>query len=83
MDKDIAVLIMHALIKQLGMHRAGKTDNERRVREAVRERWRKKKGGTENERLSDRKCKTEQRVREGGGSEYVSVGFPHTMIHGQ
>lgn len=46
MDKDIAVLIIHALIKQLGMHGAGPRHGERRVKagwwrcrgEAVRER---------------------------------------------
>lgn len=35
MDKDIAVLIIHVLIKQLGMQGAGsreQTDNERRTR---------------------------------------------------
>lgn len=33
MDIDIAVLIIHALIKQLGMHREGKRHRERRVKE--------------------------------------------------
>lgn len=35
MDKDIAILIIHVLIKQLGMQGAGsreQTDNERRTR---------------------------------------------------
>jgi len=33
MDKDIAVSIMHALIKQLGMHRAGSRHRERQTME--------------------------------------------------
>lgn len=53
MDKDIAVLIIHALIKQLGMHRAGSRHRERQTmkevcseekkREEVRERQLKEK----------------------------------------
>lgn len=31
MDKDIAVSIMHDLIKQLGMHRAGSRHRERQT----------------------------------------------------
>lgn len=43
MDRDIAVLIIHALIKQLGMHRAKikaqrKTSESGREREAMRDR---------------------------------------------
>lgn len=81
MDKDIAELIIHALIKRPGMQRAGSRHGERRRGGG------KKSGEEKREREKDRKpvegkgpmtkCKTEWKVkvRGGGGLENVVVGF--------
>lgn len=49
MDKDIAVLIIHALIKQLGMHRAGSRLRKRRVKEKAIEKGEAMKEGQKRE----------------------------------
>ncbi len=49
MDKDIAVLIIHALIKQLGMHRAGS-----RLRKKTCERKSYREGGSNQRRTEVR-----------------------------
>lgn len=65
MDKDIAVLIIHALIKELGTQRGGSRHRERQTMGGGVGRGRvevvKKK--SDNERLLQRESvKTEQRV---------------------
>lgn len=56
MDKDTAVLIIHALIKQVGMQRAGSRHKERRVKVVERgseKKYNRKNRGA-NQRLNDR-----------------------------
>lgn len=58
MDKDIAVLIIHVLIKQLGMQGAGsreQTDNERRTR---------KEGSGERKTDEEKELKMRERMTE-------------------
>lgn len=58
MDKDIAVLIIHVLIKQLGMQGAGsreQTDNERRTR---------KEGSSERKTDEEKELKMRERMTE-------------------
>lgn len=80
MDKDIAVLIIHALIKQLGMHRAGSRHGKRR---GGGERESSERKTAEGKRSENKRADDRESVKPRGGSEYFAVGFLHTVIHGQ
>lgn len=78
MDKDIAVLIIHALIKQLGMHGAGPRHGERRVKADW---WRCRGGGSERETAdgkelrgpTDKESVKQRRGLKSGGGRRIGI----------
>lgn len=77
----MAVLIIHALIKQLGMRGAR---SRRREKTSESE---KKTGRDSGEKISENKRRSDGgRVREKGGEDgecAAALGFQRAMIHGQ